>query len=69
METSLSLLDKLVKIDLFLFLFSVYDVKVTTGNSFGAGTDANVYIKIIGTRESTTEHQLVGSGEAFEKGR
>ncbi|KAJ7394111.1 hypothetical protein OS493_003789 [Desmophyllum pertusum] len=50
------------------FLCADYDVKVTTGSSFGAGTDAIVIIKIIGTKGSTAGHELVGSGDPFEKG-
>ena len=44
-------------------------MKVTTGSSIGAGTDAHVYIKIIGTEGTTTEHELVGPGDTFERGR
>ena len=52
-------------------LFSTeYEVQVTTGNSIGAGTDAHVYIKIIGTKGTTTENELVGdSKDPFERGR
>lgn len=46
-----------------------YEIQVTTGNSIGAGTDAHVYMKIIGTRGTTTEHELVGdSKDPFERG-
>lgn len=51
------------------FSVSEYDLKITTGSSIGAGTDAHVYIKIIGTEGTTTEHELVGSGDTFERGR
>lgn len=52
------------------FLVSDYEVQVTTGNSFGAGTDANVYIKIIGTKGSTAEQELVAADhkDPFESG-
>ena len=48
-----------------------YKVQVITGNSFGAGTDANVYIKVIGTRGSTAEHELGADSEEdpFERGK
>lgn len=47
-----------------------YEVQVITGNSFGAGTDANVYIKVIGTRGSTAEHELgADSEDSFERGK
>lgn len=44
-------------------------MKVTTGSSLGAGTDANVFIKVVGTRGTTGEHKLVGSEDAFERGK
>ena len=44
-------------------------MKVTTGSSLGAGTDANVLIKIIGTKSTTAEHKLEGSGDAFDRGK
>ena len=53
-----------------LFLVSEYEVQVTTGDSFGAGTDANVYIRLIGTRGSTAEHALVADHkDPFESGK
>lgn len=52
-----------------LFFPSEYDLKVTTGSSLGAGTDANVFIKIIGTKGVTAEHGLVGLEDPFERGR
>lgn len=51
------------------FLLSDYDVKVTTGTSFWAGTNAKVFIKVIGTKGSTAVQKLVGSGDPFERGR
>jgi len=50
-------------------IFSEYSLKVTTGSSLGAGTDANVFIKIIGTKGTTAEHKLEGSEDAFDRGK
>lgn len=51
-------------------LSSDYEVQVTTGNSLGAGTDAKVYIKIFGTKESTAEHELEATRkDSFERGK
>ena len=48
------------------------DIKVTvrTSDKGGAGTDANVYLTIYGTKGQTSEHRLNGhiSGNAFESG-
>lgn len=56
--------------NIFLHSSTEYEIQVTTGNSIGAGTDAHVYMKIIGTRGTTTEHELVGdSNDPFERGR
>ena len=55
----------------FIFVFSSdYEVQVTTGNSLGAGTDAKVYIKIFGTKESIAEHELDAiHKDPFERGK
>lgn len=56
--------------NIFLLSSTEYEIQVTTGNSIGAGTDAHVYMKIIGTEETTTEHELVeDSKDPFERGR
>lgn len=46
-----------------------FAVQVTTASSFGAGTDARVFIQIIGTQASTAVYELKGSGDLFEEGR
>ncbi|XP_073238556.1 lipoxygenase homology domain-containing protein 1-like isoform X5 [Porites lutea] len=47
-----------------------YEVQVTTGNSLGAGTDAKVYIKIFGAKESTAERELEAiHKDPFERGK
>lgn len=44
-------------------------MQVITGNSLGAGTDAKVYIKIFGAKESTAEHKLEAiHKDPFERG-
>ena len=49
---------------------SEYEVQVITGNSLGAGTDANVYMKVVGTKGSTAEHELgADSEDPFERGK
>jgi hypothetical protein len=46
------------------------EVTVRTSNIGDAGTDANVYVTVFGTKGSTGEHRLNGliSGNAFERG-
>ncbi|XP_032237403.2 CUB and peptidase domain-containing protein 2 isoform X2 [Nematostella vectensis] len=44
-----------------------YDIKVKTGSSLGAGTDAHVYIRLVGTRGVTAVHELTGPSSTFEK--
>jgi hypothetical protein len=63
------------KIYVLLFLFFVlvreYYVEVLTGDKFGAGTDANVYLEIIGKRGDTGPRHLHGTrtdGKMFERG-
>lgn len=51
------------------FFVADYDLKITTGSSLLAGTDANVFIKIIGTKGVTAEHKLVGPEDPFQRGR
>ena len=38
-----------------------YTIKVRTGNKFGAGTDANVYLSIFGTLGDSGERKLMKS--------
>lgn len=48
-----------------------YNISISTGTASGAGTDANVFVTIDGTRGSTGEVRLNGmiSGNAFESGQ
>ncbi|XP_058959077.2 uncharacterized protein [Pocillopora verrucosa] len=47
-----------------------YQVKVTTGVQEGAGTDANVYLTVYGTKGETMEKKLINTFENnFEKGK
>ena len=45
-----------------------YDVILHTGNRFGAGTDANVFMKIHGEKGSTEEVQLPSKKGDLERG-
>ena len=54
------------------FFFPVHDycVEVYTGDKFGAGTDANVYLEICGDRGDTGQRHLHGTrtdGKMFER--
>ena len=46
-----------------------YRITVKTGDKFGAGTDANIFLTIVGSRGTTGEHKLndLISGNAFER--
>jgi hypothetical protein len=44
-----------------------YKVSVTTGDRFGAGTDANVFITIYGSNGDSGERLLDGPGNNFER--
>lgn len=47
-----------------------YEVDVFTGNKFGAGTDARVFITLFGKRGESKEIELEGKGRNdFEKGQ
>lgn len=52
-------------------LVNSYEVHVFTGNMWGAGTDANVYINIYGETGDTGERKLKKSNKInkFEKGQ
>ena len=47
-----------------------YRLKLKTGNAMGAGTDADIYVKLTGTKGETNEVELTSlyNGNAFEKG-
>lgn len=54
------------------FKATTYMVSVKTGDVRGAGSDANVFLKIFGTKEDTGDVQLRQSENAwdkFERGR
>jgi hypothetical protein len=45
-----------------------YRITVKTGNQDSAGTDANVYITLHGTKNSTSEQQIGPADKYFERG-
>ena len=45
-----------------------YIVNVHTGDKFGAGTDANVVITLIGDKGELGEMKIDNEGNTFEKG-
>ena len=53
----------------YIFLEIIYIVKVFTGNKFGAGTDANVFLKLFGSQGDSGEIHLRESNNTnkFEK--
>lgn len=65
-------------VDVFLGLFLnyillilvtyFYNVTVTTGNKFGAGTDANIFLRLIGEKGSTDEIRLETKKHELERG-
>ncbi|XP_066918922.1 uncharacterized protein [Clytia hemisphaerica] len=46
----------------------IYDVSLTTGKAFGAGTDANIFIRLIGERGSSDELSIQTKKSELEKG-
>ena len=57
--------------DLFVFAATTYNIQIKTGDVRGAGTDANVFIKILGTKDNTGAVQLTTSENhtnKFEQG-
>ena len=52
----------------FVCFLVLYYVSVTTANSFGAGTDANVLIQIFGENGNTSAVELTKSTNLFERG-
>ncbi|MER5890656.1 PLAT/LH2 domain-containing protein [Streptomyces sp. NPDC001941] len=44
-----------------------YQISVFTGNVNGAGTDANVFLTLYGSRGSSDELQLDSEGDDFER--
>lgn len=55
-----------------LFTATTYNVYVKTGDESGAGTDANVHIKIFGSKNDTGELKLrttENTSNKFERGR
>ena len=45
-----------------------YEVIVTTSDIRNAGTDANVFITLCGTKGTSDQIALTGTGNLFEKG-
>lgn len=45
-----------------------YDIMLHTGNRFGAGTDANVYLKLHGEKGSSEEIKLPAKKGDLERG-
>ena len=48
---------------------TTYRITVVTGTPDGAGTDANVYLTLLGTRGNGGERQLNNFENNFERGR
>ena len=56
--------------DLFSQSGHRYVVTTYTGDRFGAGTDAHVFIKLFGNHGDTTEKELEAEGrDNFERGQ
>ena len=57
----------------FFFQFSAclisYDVEVRTGDVFGAGTNAQVFIQMVGEKRRTREVKLDYHADYFEQGK
>ena len=53
---------------LFSTVSYIYDVSLTTGKAFGAGTDANIFIRLIGERGSSDELSIQTKKCDLEKG-
>ena len=54
----------------FSLLAYRYVVTTYTGDRFGAGTDARVFVKLFGTKGDTGEKELESSGrDNFERGQ
>lgn len=45
-----------------------YDVIVTTSNMMNAGTDANVFITLYGSKGTSDKMALTGRGDVFKRG-
>lgn len=46
-----------------------YRIRVTTSDTRGAGTDANVFINLFGRQGTTSRRRLETSANNFERGR
>lgn len=54
----------------FIYLGYRYVVTTYTGDKFGAGTDARVFIKLFGSKGETREKELEAAGrDNFERGQ
>lgn len=49
------------------FLEKIYTVNVKTGNKSGSGTNANVFLTIVGDKGDTGERKLAKSETNFDK--
>jgi hypothetical protein len=50
-----------------LFLVIPYEITVFTGDKFGAGTDAKVFIQMYGLNGKTEELPLKSKSDTFEQ--
>ncbi len=50
------------------FIAVKYKISVKTGDVRGAGTDANVFVQLIGETSDSGERKLESSGNNFERG-
>lgn len=50
-----------------MFLESIYEVATTTGDMAGAGTDANVFIRMIGSHGDTGNMQLGNKDSPYDE--
>ena len=56
--------------DFPIFVFVVYRVEIFTGKKAFAGTNANIYLTIFGTRGATNKLKFVDHDKSkFEKGK
>ena len=55
-------------ITLFLVVALYYDLTLHTGNRFGAGTDAQVFVKFFGENGDSAEIQLPTKKGDLERG-
>ena len=54
---------------LFIFQVVPYEVSLYTGDVQNGGTDAEVYIKVFGSKGSTSEIKIDKMSDRFERGK